>query len=185
MKKALLIVDVQNDFCPGGALGAPGTDKVVPVINELLEKGDYDMVLASKDWHPENTVHFEKWPVHCVADSLGAAFHPDLELNRIDKVLRKGTGNKDDGYSAFEATNEDLAELLRNEGVQELHVSGLTTDYCVKHTVLDAVKEGFNTTVIKDAIRPVNVNPGDGEKAEEEMKEKGAEFVDSKSLVSA
>lgn len=183
--KALLIVDVQNDFCPGGALGAPGTDEVVPVINKSMKKGGYDLVVASKDWHPEGTVHFEKWPVHCVKESEGAAFHPELNEKGIDKVFYKGTGNKDDGYSAFEATNEDLAEFLRKKGVDELHIAGLTTDYCVKHTVLDALKEGFDTTVIEDGIRPVNANPGDGEKAVEEMKAKGARFVKAEELEAA
>jgi nicotinamidase/pyrazinamidase len=178
--RTLLIVDVQNDFCPGGALGAPGTDEVVPVINELM--GHFDLVLASKDWHPEETVHFEKWPVHCVRNTEGAEFHPELKDERIDKVFYKGTGNKDDGYSAFEATNEDLAEFLKGKGVEELHVCGLTTDYCVKHTVLDSIQNGFDTVVVEDAIRPVNANPGDGEQAEKEMKAKGARFVKAEEL---
>ncbi len=178
--RTLLIVDVQNDFCPGGALGAPGTDEVVPVINELMPH--FDLILASKDWHPQETVHFEKWPVHCVHDTEGAEFHPDLKDEKIDKIFYKGTGNKDDGYSAFEATNEDLAELLKGKGVEELHISGLTTDYCVKHTVLDSLRNGFDTVVIEDAIRPVNANPGDGENAVKEMKAKGARFVKAEEL---
>ena len=96
--KALLIVDVQNDFCPGGALGAPGNDEVVPVINKIQDK--FDVVVASKDWHPENSIHFEKWPVHCVANTKGAEFHPDLKTGKIDTIFLKGTGNKDDGYSS-------------------------------------------------------------------------------------
>ncbi len=124
--KDLLIIDVQNDFCPGGALGAPGTDEVVPVINELLGSGEFDRVLASKDWHPEETVHFEKWPPHCVRNTRGAEFHPDLKHDKIDKIFYKGTGNKDDGYSAFEATNEDLEEYLKGQNVDTLYVAGLT-----------------------------------------------------------
>ncbi len=178
--KALLIVDVQNDFCPGGALGAPGTDEVVPVINRLQEQ--FDLVVASKDWHPEETVHFEKWPPHCIRETEGAAFHPDLQTQKIDTVFLKGTGNKDDGYSAFEATNEDLAGFLKSKGVDELYVAGLTTDYCVKHTALDAAKNGFRTIVVKDAIRPVNANPGDEDKALEEMEDAGCRFTISEAV---
>jgi nicotinamidase/pyrazinamidase len=178
--RTLLIVDVQNDFLPGGALGAPGTDAVIPVINELMDH--FDLILASKDWHPEETVHFEKWPVHCVHDTQGAAFHPNLKDEKIDKIFVKGTGNKDDGYSAFEATNEDLTEYLKENGVDTLHVAGLTTDYCVKHTVLDSLDQGFDTVVVEDGIRPVNANPGDGERALEEMKKKGGRFVSSEEL---
>ncbi len=179
---ALLIVDVQNDFCPGGALGAPGTDEVVPVLNEVMENGAFDMILASKDWHPEETVHFEKWPVHCVRNTKGAEFHPDLKEQPIDTILYKGTGNKDDGYSAFEATNKDLAQFLREKGVEYLYVGGLTTDYCVRATVLDALKEGFHVYVIEEAIRPVNANPGDGERAVREMKDAGAIFISKEEL---
>lgn len=177
--KALLIVDVQNDFCPGGELGAPGNDEVVPVINKIQDQ--FDVVVASKDWHPENSVHFEKWPVHCVANTKGAEFHPDLKTGKIGNIFLKGTGNKDDGYSAFEATSDNLTRYLKDKGVDELYVAGLTTDYCVKNTVLDAVKE-FSTTVIEDGIRAVNVNPGDGEKAINEMKQAGAKFIDSGKL---
>ncbi|MCF8309387.1 MAG: nicotinamidase [Bacteroidales bacterium] len=177
--KALLIVDVQNDFCPGGALGAPGNDEVVPVINKIQDK--FDVVVASKDWHPGNSVHFENWPVHCVANTKGAEFHPDLKTNKIDNIFLKGTGNKDDGYSAFEATSDNLTRYLKDKGVDELYVAGLTTDYCVKNTVLDAVK-AFKTIVIEDGIRAVNANPGDGEKAINEMKQAGAKFIDSGKL---
>lgn len=178
--RTLLIVDVQIDFCPGGSLGAPGTDQVVPVINELMP--NFDLILASKDWHPKETVHFKKWPVHCVHDTRGAAFHSGLQEETIDKVFLKGTDNKDDGYSAFEATNEDLVEFLEEEGVEELHICGLTTDYCVKQTVLDSLKNGFETLVVEDAIRPVNANPGDGERAVQEMKDQGARFVKAEEL---
>jgi len=108
MKKALFIIDVQNDFCPGGALPVPEGDKVVPVINELMPK--FDLVIATRDWHPEKTVHFEKWPVHCVRNTEGARFHPDLKTEMIHKIISKGTGNKDDGYSAFETEELDLAQ---------------------------------------------------------------------------
>ena len=106
MKKALIIVDVQKDFCPGGALPAASAPAAIPVINKIVPQFDY--VIASKDWHPEKTIHFDKWPVHCVANTDGASFHGELQQDKIDLILYKGTGNKDDGYSAFEATNEEL-----------------------------------------------------------------------------
>ncbi len=179
--KTLLVVDVQNDFCEGGALGAPGNDEVVPVINRILPHFNY--VLASKDWHPENSVHFEKWPVHCVKNTKGAEFHPELNTSAIDKVLLKGTHDKDDGYSAFEATTDNLVDLLKKKDEDTIYVAGLTTDYCVKDTVLDALSKGFKVKVVEDAIRAVNVNPGDGDKAIREMEEHGADFVLSKDLL--
>lgn len=178
--KAFLIVDLQNDFCEGGALGVPGTDEVIPVINKVSDK--FDLVVASKDWHPEKTVHFEKWPVHCVAGSKGAEFHPKLNTEKIQEIFLKGTGNRDDGYSAFEATNIDLARYLKNKGVDIIYVAGMTTDYCVKNTVIDGNKHGFNMVVIEDGIKAVNVNPGDGEKAIKEMKNSGAKFISSDQL---
>ncbi|HKK09294.1 MAG TPA: nicotinamidase [Bacteroidales bacterium] len=174
---ALLIVDVQNDFCEGGALGAPGNDEVVPVINNLMPK--FKLKIASKDWHPEDTVHFDKWPPHCIRGTRGAEFHPELNTEDFEKVVLKGTGDKDDGYSSFEATTDNLIELLKGKGVNTVYIAGLTTDYCVKNTVLDAIKNGFNTFVIEDGIRAVDVNPGDGEKAIREMKTEGAQFIKS------
>lgn len=177
---ALLIVDVQNDFCPGGALEAPDGDEVVPVINKII--GKFEVVVASKDWHPENTVHFEKWPVHCVKNTWGAEFHPDLNHKDIHQVFLKGTEGKDDGYSAFEATNKNLEEYLKERKVDRVYVAGLTTEYCVKDTALSAVEAGFDTYVIEDAIRPVNVSPGDGDKAIREMRDAGCHIVTSVNL---
>lgn len=181
--KALLIVDVQNDFCPGGALAVPDGDAVVPVINRLMDA--FPLVLASKDWHPAQTVHFEKWPPHCIQGTPGAEFHPKLRTDKIQLTLLKGTGNRDDGYSAFEATNVNLAEYLRNQGVRELYITGLATDYCVRATTLDALREGFRTYVVTDAVRAVNVNPGDGERALREMQEAGALLVTSDDILEA
>jgi len=180
MKKVLLIVDVQNDFCPGGALAVKDGDKVVPVINSIIDK--FDLVLASKDWHPVDSVHFEKWPVHCVQNTYGAEFHPDLQVDKIDRVLLKGTQNKDDGYSVFDATNISLADFLREEGVTDLYVCGLATDYCVKATALDACKQGFRTYVITDAVAAVNLNGGDDKKALEEMSSQGCILVKSSEI---
>jgi len=165
--KGLLIVDVQNDFCPGGALAVPAGDKVVPVINTLLNR--FDVVVASKDWHPKRTRHFEKWPVHCVHNTAGAEFHPGLKSEKIEQVFLKGRGEEDDGYSAYEATNLDLEQYLREKGVDELYVTGLATDYCVKASTLDGLRRGFIVYVVKDAVAAVNVQPEDGEKALQEM----------------
>ncbi|HXH18738.1 MAG TPA: nicotinamidase [Chitinophagales bacterium] len=178
--KCLLIVDVQNDFCPGGSLAVNEGDKVVPVINRLMDK--FDLVIASKDWHPEKTVHFKKWPPHCVRNTPGAEFHPALKKEKIEKVFLKGTGNKDDGYSAFEATSEDLEKYLRQKQVDELYVTGLATDYCVKQSALDAAKKGFKTYVVTDAVRAVNVNPNDEKQALLEMEKAGVKPLSSSEI---
>jgi nicotinamidase/pyrazinamidase len=177
---ALLIVDVQNDFCPGGALAAPKGDKVVPVINKLIDK--FKLVLATKDWHPSDTVHFNKWPKHCVQGTKGAEFHPDLHHHSISKVFVKGTRNFDDGYSAFEATNENLVDYLKKNGVDTVYVTGLAIEYCVKSTVLDALKNHFKVFVIKDAVEGIYQHKGDVENAFEEMKNAGAELITSTEL---
>lgn len=177
MKKAILIVDVQNDFCPGGTLAVKDGDKVVPVINNIIDR--FDLVISSQDWHPVDSVHFEKWPSHCVAGTQGADFHPELKKEKIDLRLFKGTESKDDGYSAFEATNASLTAFLQENNIQRLYVCGLTTDYCVKSSVLDAVKEGFHTYVVTDAVAAVNLQPGDDKKALQEMYNGGCMLVES------
>lgn len=178
--KGLLIVDVQNDFCPGGALAVTDGDKVVPVINRLL--GHFDVVVASKDWHPAASIHFKKWPPHCVRDTAGAEFHPQLLRGKIQQVFLKGTQDKDDGYSAFEATNVDLGTYLRQADITELFVVGLATDYCVKASALDSAKSGFHTYVVTDAVAAVNVRPDDGAHALEEMKRAGITLLDSSEI---
>ena len=175
--KALLIVDVQNDFCPGGALAVPQGDEVVPVINAIMES--FTVIVASKDWHPEKTVHFDKWPVHCVQNTPGAEFRPDLDASKIQQVFLKGTGDKDDGYSAYEATNLDLVTHLREKQVTNVYLVGLATDYCVKASALDSLRCGFNTYVVTDAIRAVNLEAEDGAKALAEMGDQGAHQISS------
>lgn len=175
MKKALLVVDVQKDFCPGGALAAPAGNEVIPVINKIMDK--FDLVIASKDWHPEKTVHFEIWPVHCVRASAGAAFHPDLDTTKIDEVVLKGTSNSDDGYSAFEATNNDLTYLLQKNKIEEVFVCGLTTEYCVKATAQDALKAGFKVSVVTDASAAVAAKEGDEKRALDEIEQSGIQLV--------
>ena len=179
-KKALIVVDVQNDFCPGGALAVAHGDEVVAPLNnlmrEFLQRGE--PVFKSRDWHPEETRHFAAyggtWPVHCVQNTKGAEFHPELLDDMHIRVVSKGLGDED-SYSAFDGT--DLALQLRRLGIEEVWVGGLATDYCVKNTVLDAVKEGFQVKALKNAMRPVEVKPGDGQRAIEEMQAAGAEIV--------
>ena len=158
-------------------MGVKDGDKVVPVINSIIDK--FDFVISSQDWHPENSVHFQNWPPHCVAHTHGADLHPDLQKEKINLKLLKGTANKDDGYSAFEATNASLAGFLHENKVINLYVCGLTTDYCVKASALDAANEGFHTYVITDATKPVNANPGDDKKALQEMYQAGCTLLES------
>jgi nicotinamidase/pyrazinamidase len=174
--EALLIIDFQNDFTPGGALAVECGDEIADRINELAASGRYDLVIATRDWHPENHGSFAAlggpWPVHCVQDSPGAEFHPALNQAAIHKIIDTGTAPELEGYSAFEAT--ELAQLLHDRGITKVTVVGLATDYCVKHSALDALREGFDVEIDTDAMRAVNVKPGDGERAIEEMLAAGA-----------
>ena len=178
--RALIVVDVQNDFCPGGTLAvAQGNEVVGPLnamIDEFLKNGE--PVYESRDWHPAQTKHFKAyggtWPVHCVQNTPGADFHPQLRQDPRITIISKGLGDTD-CYSAFDET--DLASQLKRQGIKEVWVGGLATDYCVKHTVLEALKNGFEVKALENAMRPVDVNPGDGEKAIEEMRAAGAEIV--------
>ena len=180
MKSALLIVDVQNDFCPGGALPTPYGDRVVPVINKLLDK--FDFIITSRDWHPEDSDHFKIWPVHCVRNTKGAEFADGLNTSSFKQIFEKGTSKKDDGYSAFEATNKNLVLYLKKNNTDELYIAGLTAEYCVKSTVLDALKHGFKTFVLKDAVEGIRQNENDFENAFEEMNEAGAIVVESSGI---
>lgn len=175
--KAFLIVDLQNDFLPGGALPAPEGDKIIPEINRIME--DFDLVLASRDWHPEESDHFDKWPRHCIRNTEGAAFPAELNAEKIKKEFLKGTGRRDDGYSAFEATNEDLDAFLRENNVTELYLAGLTTEYCVKATALDAKRLGYETAVITTATAGVRAQPGDEDRAYQGMSQAGVKIIKS------
>ncbi|HXI25905.1 MAG TPA: bifunctional nicotinamidase/pyrazinamidase [Pyrinomonadaceae bacterium] len=185
-QKALIVVDVQNDFCPGGSLAVANGEQVVAPLNKLikefLDRGE--PVYKTRDWHPAQTKHFQIyggiWPVHCVQGTRGAEFHPDLSTDPRVTIISKGVDEKADGYSGFDGTN--LAELLREEGVGEVWIGGLATDYCVKHTVLDALKEGFEVKALADAMRAVNLKADDGAKAIDEMKAAGAEIVGNESM---
>ena len=185
-RDALVVVDVQNDFCPGGALGVPGGDEIVPVCNryiDLFRKGG-GRVFLSRDWHPAETTHFKAyggvWPPHCVQGTSGAAFHADLAAPPDAVVVSKGMDPREDAYSAFQARDgrgTPFATLIRKLGVRRLYVAGLATDYCVKATTLDALREGFEVVVLADAIRAVDLASGDGERAVAEMHQAGARFT--------
>jgi nicotinamidase/pyrazinamidase len=173
-RDALLIVDVQNDFCPAGALAVPGGDEVVPVLNGYAERfaGIGAPVFATRDWHPGHTRHFSAyggvWPVHCVQGTPGAAFHPGLVLPPGTEVFSKGTDPETDAYSAFQSETGDgtpFSSVLAERGVVRLFVGGLATDYCVRESALDALRAGFEVVILEDAVRAVDVKPGDGERA--------------------
>jgi nicotinamidase/pyrazinamidase len=178
--KALLIVDVQNDYCPGGALAVPEGGKVVPVINRLMDL--FPLVIASRDWHPKDSLHFKKWPPHCVKETPGADFHPGLKTTSLKKIFLKGTKNKDEGYSAFEASDSDLEKFLRKEGVTDLYIAGLATENCVMATALEADKRGFETFVVEDAVAAFNAKEGDGAKALKAMSKTGITLIDSSEI---
>jgi nicotinamidase/pyrazinamidase len=182
-KRALIVVDVQNDFCPGGTLAVPHGDDVVELLNrlidEFLDRGE--PVYKSRDWHPPTTKHFAAhggdWPVHCVQNTKGAEFHPALRNDPRINVISKGLGDTN-CYSAFDETN--LLDQLHQQNVEEVVVGGLATDYCVKSTVLDALKNGFKVKALENAMRAVDVQPGDGERAIEEMRNAGAQIISTK-----
>lgn len=178
-KDALVIVDVQNDFCPGGALAVPEGDAVVPILNEYARRFHKAgaLVLATRDWHPVNHTSFQAqggpWPPHCVQGTEGAAFHPDLRLPEGTVVVSKADNPEVEAYSFFAGT--DMPERLREHGIERLFVGGLATDYCVRSTVLDSLAAGFDTYYLADASRGVEVQPGDTARAEAEMETAGAQ----------
>ena len=176
---ALIIVDVQNDFCPGGALPVPEGDQVIPVLNDnmkIFTKANAG-IFATRDWHPPNHISFKAqggpWPPHCVQNSKGAEFHPDLKLPSDTTIISKAMDPLKEAYSSFDGT--ELANTLKTQGVTRVFVGGLATDYCVKNTVLDARKLGFETVLLLDATRGINLEPGDVAKAIDEMIKSGAE----------
>jgi len=179
---ALLIVDVQNDFCPGGALPVSEGDSIVPKINDYIRlfRQANRPIVASRDWHPSQTTHFVTqggpWPRHCIQNTPGSQFHPDLALPLDTLVISKGMGADEDAYSAFQARDDQdrlLVDRLRTLGVEHLYVGGLALDYCVKTSALDAVAEGLQTTLLIDATRAVNLKPHDAELALEELVRSG------------
>jgi nicotinamidase/pyrazinamidase len=206
-KNALIMVDLQNDFCHGGSLAVPGGDEVIPLANQLQLQSCFDLVVATQDWHPEDHMSFATnhpghgtgdvivvdeipqvlWPRHCIQDSKGAAFHPALDLHKIDKIFHKGIEKKIDSYSAFfdnaHRRSTGLGDYLRSEGVDGVYIMGLATDYCVKYSSLDAVHLGFRVYVVEDACRGVELNPGDIAGSFEEMRLAGVHIINSKDVV--
>ena len=173
MARALLIIDVQNDFAsPDGALSVRGGEEILHRVNELAAGGGFDLVVATRDWHPEDHLSFKEnggqWPRHCVQGSWGAELHPGLATGRVDMVVDKGQKRDTDGYSAFDATGLD--KLLRGRGVNEVVVVGLATDYCVRASALDAIAAGIAATIDPEAVRGVELEPGDSERALEEVR---------------
>jgi nicotinamidase/pyrazinamidase len=179
MAEALLIIDFQNDFTSGGALEVRDGDAIAEPVKKLATQ--FDTVLATRDWHPPDHASFETeggpWPVHCVQGTPGAEFHPAMKEVEVDQVFDVGKRREDEGYSGFE--NSDLARVLHDRDVDEVIVVGLATDYCVRASTIDACEEGFDVTVVEDAIRAVDVNEGDGERALSEMRAAGAEIATS------
>lgn len=206
-KKALILVDLQNDFCEGGSLAVAGGSKVIPLANRL--QPHFDIVVASQDWHPANHVSFAMnhehaavgdvilvddipqvlWPHHCEQNTNGAAFHASLNLTRINKIIHKGSDSNIDSYSAFfdneRLRSTGLSDYLLSENVDEVFIMGLATDYCVKYTALDAAQLGFTVNVILDGCRGVELKDGDIEGACEEMLSAGVNLINSAEIFSA
>ncbi|MCC5906393.1 MAG: bifunctional nicotinamidase/pyrazinamidase [Balneolaceae bacterium] len=203
--KALLIVDIQNDFCPGGALAVPNGDAVVSIVNKLIDR--FDVVIQTQDWHPAGHSSFasshEKknpyetievyygtqilWPDHCVQGSEGADFHPDLNTKKTQVIIRKGFRKAIDSYSTFfendQKTTTGLTGYLKQRGITDLYIVGLATDFCVKWSVLDGIDEGFTMHVVEDAVQGIDLE-GSLDAAWIEMKEKGAKITTSDQLLS-
>lgn len=204
--KALLIVDVQNDFCPGGALAVPDGDTIVPVINSLSEH--FDSVIQTQDWHPADhhsfasshkgkepydTIELEYgtqvlWPDHCVQGTTGADFHPNLNTHKTQVIIRKGFRKSIDSYSTFfendQSTETGLNGYLKQRGIKELYTVGLATDFCIKWSILDGISEGFTMNIVMDAVKGIDLN-GSLDKAWQEMKEKGVNITSSKELLNS
>jgi nicotinamidase/pyrazinamidase len=178
---ALLVVDMQNDFMPGGALGVDGGEEIVPLVNQLIGQfHDAGLpIVFSRDWHPEAHCSFEAqggpWPPHCVQGSIGAEFAPAVHVPEDAIVVSKASRAEEEAYSAFQGT--ELAELLHRKGVSRVLIVGLATDYCVLASARDALKKGFEIIVLEEGVRAVNVRPGDGRRALQELRKSGAEIL--------
>jgi nicotinamidase/pyrazinamidase len=178
-KSPLIVVDFQNDFCPGGSLPVPDGDKIAPLINKLAQK--FKTVITTQDWHPPNHVSFVaqggQWPVHAVMGTFGAELHPDFDATVASARVIKGNNPDKEAYSAFQDT--DLHDILKGGNFDRVFICGLATDYCVRATVLDALRLGYEVYLVEDAVRAVNVNPDDGENALAEMQTAGAKLIHS------
>lgn len=203
MKNALIMVDIQNDFCPGGQLEVPEGDKIIPVVNKI--QVIFETIVATKDWHPKNHSSFASqhhaaigevidlngipqimWPNHCIQDSWGAEFHAALQTGKIDKVITKGSNPLIDSYSGFfdnaRLQKTELDSYLKQHEIGQIYICGLATDYCVKFTALDAKSLGYDVTVIIDACKGVNIHPDDVVKSLDEMTLAGIKLISSREL---
>lgn len=185
---ALILVDIQNDFCPSGALAVNEGDRIVPIVNRLISR--FSLVISTQDWHPANHISFEAqggpWPPHCVQGTSGAELHPDLETGSIAHYFRKASSPAKDDYSEFagrDAQARSLDEVLKGLDVRKIYIVGLATDYCVLETVLDGLRYGYEVYAVTDAMRAVNVHPDDGEKAFQTMATAGAHLVTSREVI--
>lgn len=183
----LIVVDVQNDFCPGGALPVDKGDQIIPRLNRVIdafERSEFPLFFT-RDWHPRDHISFEKqggpWPPHCVQGTFGAEFRQDLRVPPNATVISKGKEPLVEAYSGFQGTG--LETTLKDAGVTQVFIGGLATDYCVKETALDARRSGFSVAVIEDCVRPVDAKPGDGERALEEMRRAGAKLTSAAALI--
>jgi nicotinamidase/pyrazinamidase len=181
MPEALVIVDFQNDFTPGGALAVPHGDEIAGRIGELLDSGRFELVVATRDWHPADHGSFTTvrppgiWPPHCIQNTPGAELHESLDRRRVDVVVDKGVESWSEGYSGFQ--NTALEQRLREHAIDGLTVVGLATDYCVRHTALDALAAGFEVTVDRGAVRGIDATPGDAQRALAEIAEAGGSLI--------
>ena len=196
MKKALILVDIQNDFCKGGALEVPNANEILPFVNDLIKNNHYDLIVATQDFHPEDHGSFASnnnknvgeifelggipqvmWPDHCIEGTSGVEFHDELDMSKVDKVFKKGQNPLVDSYSGFydndKKTSTGMSEYLKSKNIEEVCIVGLALDYCVKFTALDAKSEGFKTTVLIDGTKAVNLDPKDGELAILDLIDKG------------
>lgn len=204
-KNALILIDLQNDFCLNGSLAVRDGEGVMPIANKL--QAYFDCIIATQDWHPDDHLSFAAnhdgqkigdviqlenisqilWPKHCIQYSNGAEFHPDLETKKVTRIFQKGTEKKIDSYSAFfdnaHLRSTGLEDYLRNQNINEIYLMGLATDYCVKYSALDAKELGFNVYVIEDACRGVELKQGDIERAKREMAERGVHFIQSEQIL--
>lgn len=179
MKKALIIVDVQNDFCEGGSLAVSNANEIIPIINKLSNDKQYSLIVATQDFHPKDHSSFKSnnpkgiWPDHCVQGTFGADFHSELDQSTIVKIFPKGTNSEVDSYSGFfdndHKSSTGMGEWLKSAGITHVDVVGLALDYCVKATAMDAKMLGFDVSVLVDATRAVNINPNDGERSAKEL----------------
>ena len=183
---ALIVVDMQNDFLPGGSLGVPGGHDIIPALNHYIARfvAAGCPSIATRDWHPAETTHFQAgggvWPAHCVRDTPGAAIHPDLEFPVSTVIISKGMGATEDAYSGFQGRDEQglpLTDVLLTLGVKHVYIGGVATDYCTSATALAGLSEGFRVTVLLDTVRGINLNPGDIENAIAAMVRAGAEMT--------